>query len=148
MQTIMKSGVFLLAVLLVLAVGGCFASAAASHDTSKKTTTTSSTQGKTVQTAKQAKKSPNSRKNNGVLASAEQMQGTISFIGNSDKEVTLIGNNGTPYDFLVTSRTKIDLSGKKIAANELPGEQHKPATIRFVPTARGNMAQGLNISAS
>ena len=83
-----------------------------------------------------------------VLASVEELSGTIAFIGRSDKEVTLLGTNGVPYDFQLTRKTRVDLAGQKIGATELLGENHKQATVRFLPTTRGNLAESFDINAS
>jgi hypothetical protein len=81
-----------------------------------------------------------------VLASSEDLSGTISFIAPSDKEVTLMGANGTPYDFRITSTTEIDMAGRKINETELANENHKQATVRFLPTSQGNLAESIKIA--
>jgi hypothetical protein len=109
----------------------------------------SSTKGATTSNIS-AKKSAAMKKNPArpsiVLASPEQISGTISFVGPSDKEITLMGANGTPYDFNVTRSTKVDVGGQKVGPTTLTSEYNKPATVRFVPTARGNLAQTLEIT--
>jgi hypothetical protein len=97
--------------------------------------------------AEQLKKS-STKSMHHVLASPEQLGGTLAFIGPSDKEVTLVGTNGVPYDFRLTAKSRVDLAGKKISVTQLPAEEHKRAAIRFVPTTRGNLAESLKISAS
>jgi hypothetical protein len=62
--------------------------------------------------------------------------------------VTLIGSNGVPYDFQLTRKTQVELSDKTIASKELAGESHKQATVHFVPTSHGNLAQTIRVSAS
>jgi hypothetical protein len=99
----------------------------------------------TKHTAERTKKSAATNMNH-VLASAEELSGRIAFIGPSGKEVTLMGANGIPYDFRLTSRSKIDVAGKKIGVDELAAENHKQATVRFLPTTRGNLAESLEIS--
>jgi hypothetical protein len=81
-----------------------------------------------------------------VLAPAEDLNGTIGFIAPSDIEVTLIGANGTPYDFRVTPTTKIELAGRRVSEMQLSGDDHKLATVRFLPTSRGNLAERLEIT--
>ncbi len=81
-----------------------------------------------------------------VLAPAEDLSGTIAFIAPSDKEVTLIGANGTPYDFRVTPTTRIELPGRRVSEMQLAGEDHKLATVRFLPTSQGNLAETLEIT--
>jgi hypothetical protein len=90
-------------------------------------------------------KSSSAKSMHDVLAPAENLSGTISFIGPSDKEVTLMGANGTPYDFRVTRTTRIDLAGRRISEMELANENHKQATVRFLTTCQGNLAQTLEI---
>jgi len=134
--------------LLTLTVGVCVAGSAASatksasKPMSKTAAKPATAQKKTGQQAKKA-----SAKSD-VLARAEELSGTVSFISPSDKEVTLIGANGVPYDFDLTRSTSVELAGKKVKANELTGEKEKQATIRFLPTARGNMAQSVQVSSS
>lgn len=81
-----------------------------------------------------------------VLAPAENLSGTISMIGRSGNEVTLIGSNGVPYDFDLTQHTKIEMANHKVPASQLGSETHKQATVHFLPTARGNMAKTIQIS--
>jgi hypothetical protein len=81
-----------------------------------------------------------------VLARAENLSGTISTIGPSGEEVTLVGSNGVPYDFDLTHNTKIEAANHKIPAGQLSSETHKQATVHFLPTARGNMAETIQIS--
>jgi hypothetical protein len=157
MGRMMKLGAVLFSFVLILAVGGCFAavagpnnpvknSAATKADTTKTTAANSATSGTANQTKTGSMNKASAKNPKDVLAAAEQLNGTISFIGSSDREVTLTGADGTPYDFCVTPRTKIDFSGKKIGTSQLPNEEHKQASVQFVPTAKGNMAQHVNIS--
>jgi len=134
--------------LLTLTVGVCVAGNAASATKSSsqavsKTAAKAATTQKT--TGQQAKKA--SAKSD-VLARAEELSGTVSFISPSDKEVTLIGANGVPYDFDLTRSTSVELAGKRVKPSELTGEKEKQATVRFLPTARGNMAQSVEVSSS
>jgi hypothetical protein len=138
--------VLLCSFVLLPAVGVSLAANASKKSstkpTSKMSTTNTTAQNKTAPPAtKPSAKSPDH-----VLASAEQLSGTIGFVGPSDKEVTLIGANGVPYDFELNRTTKVDLAGKKIRATELAQEIHKEATIRFLPTAQGNLAKSVDIS--
>jgi hypothetical protein len=148
MYKITKLTALLFSFLLILSVG-CFAAAAQKAATNDSATKNSSNNSTATQSQKaQHTKKASAKSPNDVLAAPETLTGTISFIGNSDKEVTVTGADGTPYDFYITPKTKVDLSGQKIGATQLPSAERKEATVRFVPTARGNMAQDLNISAS
>ncbi|MFZ0138855.1 MAG: hypothetical protein WAK89_17455 [Candidatus Sulfotelmatobacter sp.] len=136
--------------VLMLAVGMCLAAAApAAKDSTTKNVTTAmnprTSASKTV--VKSTVKSSASGMRH-ALASAEDLSGTISMVDPTNKEVTLIGSNGVPYDFRVTTKTLVELSSNKIGTNELASEDHKPATVHFVPMSNGNLAERIQISAS
>jgi hypothetical protein len=146
--------------VLMFAVGFCLASQSpASKDAANKTTTTktttktakkssATTHKSTAKTpAKSTTKTP-AKETGHNLASAEDLSGTITTVDPSIKEVTLIGSNGVPYDFDLTHRTRVEVSNKQVATKELASESHKQATIHFVPTSHGNLAQNIQISAS
>jgi hypothetical protein len=149
----------LFAFILTLAVG--ISLAAVSPETSSTT--------KNASTAMKAKPSANKaamksmtankteasktqkRQGSRALASAENLSGTITNVDRNDKEVTLLGPNGVPYDFHVTSKTLLELSNNKIRANQmsqLSNENQKQATIRFVPMSNGNLAKNIQITTS
>lgn len=132
--------------VLVLGVAGSLAATTSgSKDSSKPVSKMSVKPSPAVHSATEHMKTSSTK---GVLAPAEELSGSIAFIGRSDKEVTLVGANGVPYDFQLTRKTKVDLAGKKIGATELAGQEQKQATIWFLPTSRGNLAESVNISAS
>jgi hypothetical protein len=141
----------LFAFVLMLAVGVSLAAPApGSKDSTTKTTIKATTKTNVV-TSKSAMKSPAksaAKKTSHVLASAEDLSGTITVVDPTDEEVTLVGSNGVPYDFKLTKKTQVELSDKRIRANELAGESHKQATIHFVPRSDGNLAERIQISAS
>jgi hypothetical protein len=120
--------------MLTLAVCSFAANNSKSKESANKTATEMST------------KSSSAKSIHDVLAPTEDLSGTISFIGPSDKEVTLMGANGTPYDFQLTRTTRIELAGRRISETELANENHKQATVRFLPTGQGNVAQTLEIN--
>jgi ABC-type oligopeptide transport system substrate-binding subunit len=138
----------LFAFVLMLALGLSLAAAApASKDsTTNKTTNTMKTKPSASAVKSTAKSSAS--KSRHVLASAEDLSGTITRVDPSDREVTLIGSNGVPYDFKVNQKTMVELSSHKIGMNELASESQKQATIHFVPRSDGNLAQSIRISAS
>jgi hypothetical protein len=138
-----------LALTLMFAVGTCIASPALERKTSATKTSTetihrSATRTSTAKSTSQAA----ANKKNHRLASAEDLSGAITAVDPSDKEVTLMGSNGVPYDFDLGKTTRVELSGNKIAASQLATETNKQATVHFVPTARGNLADSIQISGS
>lgn len=138
------SRIFAMLFAVVLAGGISLAVAVpGSNDSTAKTSTKTSMKTKTT-TTNSAAKSPA----NHALAAPENLSGSISVVDPTDKEVTLVGSNGVPYDFKLTKKTQVELSDKKIETNELATESHKQATVRFVPTSEGNLAESIQISAS
>jgi len=124
---------------------------AANTQNSKKTATNATTAKATTTTAKNttanhAKAEHAKKSATDVLAKSEDLSGKISTIGSSGKEVTLLGANGVPYDFDLTRKTNIEVGNHKIPASGLTTESHKQATVHFLPTARGNMAESIHIS--
>ncbi|MFZ0956913.1 MAG: hypothetical protein WAN60_11270 [Candidatus Sulfotelmatobacter sp.] len=99
-----------------------------------------------AKTAVKSKVESPARKTTHVLASAEDLSGTITMVGPNDKEITVVGSNGIPYDFKLTNKTLLELSNSKIPMNELASESQKQATIHFVPRSDGNLAQSIQIS--
>ena len=127
---------------LVLLLAVC--SFAADSSNSKNSTTKTPAK---VTTKSPAKTTANlSAQPDHVLASAEDLTGTISSIDPSGKELTVVGSNGVPYDFRLTKKTEIEHSSQKLAVNELANESHKQATVHFVPTSQGNMAKTIQIT--
>lgn len=131
---------------LVLMLAVCSFVAAGQNSNSTTSTSKAAANAATAnQTAK--KTNPEKAKKSEVkdaLATPETLSGTISMI--SGKEVTLIGSNGVPYDFDLTGKTRIEASNQKIKPNELNRETHKRATVRFLPTVQGNMAETIQVA--
>jgi hypothetical protein len=155
MHSVARIVPLLFAFVLMLAVGVSLAAPVpGSKDYATKTTTRATTKNNAA-ASKSAMKSPAksaAKKTSHVLASAENLSGTITVVDPTDKEVTLVGSNGVPYDFKLTKKTQVELSDKKIGVNELAGElageSHKRATVHFVPRSDGNLAESIQISAS
>lgn len=140
----------LFAFVLMLAVGMCLAAAApaAKDPTTKNAATAMKTKPSASKAAVRIMTKSSAMEMRHALASAEDLSGTISVVDPTDKEVTLIGSNGVPYDFKVTTKTLVERSSNKIGTNELASEDHKQATVHFVPMSNGNLAERIQISAS
>ena len=137
------SSALMLAVALFLSVP-----ASASSNPASKTTTKTATKANPATSKKSDNsiKKASTRTRHHALASAEDLSGTISAVDSSGKEVTLMGSNGVPYDFDLSRRTRVELSNQKIGMNQLANESHKQATIHFLPTSRGNLAESIQIT--
>lgn len=144
MHKVAKFMALLSSFVLSLAVCSFAANSSNSKESANKAATVVSTKSSAAMGQTTAKSSSDKSMHH-VLAPAEDLSGTIGFIASSDKEVTLIGTNGTPYDFRVTPTTQIELVGRRVSEIQLAGEDHKMATVRFLPTSRGNLAERLEI---
>ncbi len=78
---------------------------------------------------------------NGVLGSAEDLSGTIRWVDPQDQRVTLAGPNGVLYDFVLSKTTQLELGDKTVKPDTLNSERQKHATVHFVPTRNGNLAE-------
>jgi hypothetical protein len=83
-----------------------------------------------------------------VLATPENLSGTIAAIYPSDKVISVVGSNGVPYDFRVNRRTRMEMANQKITLAELKNDLRDHATIHFVPQSNGNIARTIQIKAS
>lgn len=120
--------------VLMLAVGVSFGiSAPSTNNSTAKTTAKAVTKSKpaTGKSAMQSTARSSAMKTNHVLASAEDISGTITLVDPTDKEITLVGSDGVPYDFELTKKTQVELANQKIGMNELSSESHKQATIHL-----------------
>ena len=141
----------LLAFALMFAVGICLAApvSAAQASTTKTATHPAKTSAASkTATSKTAAGKSMAKKKTDALASPEDLTGTITSVDSTGNEITLIGSNGVPYDFDLTRKTHVEASNQKIAVRDLAGENHKQATVHFLPTSRGNLAESIQISAS
>ena len=156
MHKLLGINALLLSFVLMFAVGISLASpvsgskgspAKTSSKTTKKVGLTTSKPAAKSTTTSSAKRSP-VKKTSHVLASAEDLSGTITAVDPSRKEVTLVGSNGMPYDFNLTQRTQVELSKKNMGIKALASESHKQATVHFLPSSGGNLAESIHVSAS
>jgi hypothetical protein len=84
-----------------------------------------------------------------ALATPENLTGTIESVNSG--VLTVIGENGVPYDFLVNRGTHIvmqNMPGQKLTPSGLAQDVHDQASIHFVPMSDGNLAKTIEIRAS
>jgi len=129
--------------LLVLGIGSFAGNSTAQTSQTKNAVTKSAAAPKPQKHA--SSKTSAEKNRNRALAPEQEITGTISYVGKSDKEVTLIGTDGTPYDFCITPKTKVELSGRRASPIQLASNQNKQATVRFVPMNDGNRARDVTV---
>jgi hypothetical protein len=92
------------------------------------------------------KKEAATEKPKAELAKAETISGTLQMVVADKKILVLTDSSGTPFNFKVTSATRIKVAGKKAKLDELASQTNKAASIKFLPTRSGNVAQTVEIS--
>jgi ABC-type amino acid transport substrate-binding protein len=92
-----------------------------------------------------AEKKAAAEKPKAELAKAETISGTLQMVAADKKIVVLADSAGTPFDFKVTGATRIKVGGKKAKLDDLASETNKAASVKFLPTRSGNVAQSIEI---
>jgi len=92
------------------------------------------------------KKEAAAEKPKAEFAKAETISGTLQMVVADKKILVLADSSGTPFNFKVTGATRIKVAGKKAKLDELASQTNKAASIKFLPTRSGNVAQTVEIS--
>ena len=92
------------------------------------------------------KKEAAAEKPKAEFAKAETISGTLQMVVADKKILVLADSSGTPFNFKVTGATRIKVAGKKAKLDELASQTNKAASIKFLPTRSGNVAQTIEIS--
>jgi cyclopropane fatty-acyl-phospholipid synthase-like methyltransferase len=76
-----------------------------------------------------------------------EIKGSILDIGCGTGENSLYfaGLTGLGAKLMVTSATRIKVGGKKTKLDELASQMNKAASVKFLPTRSGNVAQSIEI---
>jgi hypothetical protein len=98
------------------------------------------------QEAPAEKKAAAAEKPKAAFAKAETISGTLQMVVAEKKIVVLADSAGTPFNFKVTGATRIKVAGKKAKLNDLASQTSKTASVKFLPTRSGNVAQMIEIS--
>ena len=91
------------------------------------------------------KKAAAAEKPKAEFAKAETISGALQMVATDKKIVVLTDSAGTPFNFKVTGATHIKIAGKKAKLDELGSQTNKTASIKFLPTRSGNIAQSIEI---
>lgn len=81
-----------------------------------------------------------------VLAAAETINGTIASVDTTKRLIVLKDSTGTPFDFVVTPRTRIESSNQQIKMQDLSSRTNAAASVKFVPMRKGDMARTIDIT--
>ena len=76
----------------------------------------------------------------------ETLSGTIAMVDPARKLVVVVTTpDGTPFDMVLTSRTRIKSGDQAITLNQLTGDTDKSVSVRFTPERRGDVARSIQI---
>jgi len=92
------------------------------------------------------KKAAPAEKPKAEFAKAETISGTLQTVVADKKIVILTDSAGTPFNFKITGATRIKVGGKKAKLDDLASQTSKGASVKFLPTRAGNVAQTIEIS--
>ncbi len=81
-----------------------------------------------------------------TLGPAETLSGKITLVDTAQKLLVVEGARGVTYSFVLRAGTRISSGGQKVKLDELPAHKGKQASVKFVPTRRGNLAQAVEIT--
>jgi hypothetical protein len=77
---------------------------------------------------------------------AETLSATIKVVDVEKKLLFVRASDGVSYSFIVGPSTRISLGAQRIKLADLPLHADKGASVKFVPTRRGNIAQSIDIA--
>lgn len=75
----------------------------------------------------------------------ETLSGTIAMVDPARKLVVVTTPDGTPFDMVLTSGTRIKSGDQAITLNQLTGDTDKSVSVRFTPERRGDVARSIQI---
>lgn len=81
-----------------------------------------------------------------TLGPAETLSGKIAIVDTAQKLLVVEGARGVTYSFVLRAGTRITSGGQRVKLDELPAHKGKQASVKFVPTRRGNLAQTVEIT--
>jgi maltose-binding protein MalE len=77
---------------------------------------------------------------------SETLSGTLQMVVVEKKLVVVAAANGIPYNFKVTSATKIRVGGNKAKLADLAGSTGKTVSVKFLSEKRaGNLVQSIEV---
>lgn len=56
------------------------------------------------------------------------------------------GPDGTPFDLVITARTRIESGSHMLKLNDLQAHSNKTVSVRFVPERAGDVAQSIRLA--
>jgi hypothetical protein len=75
----------------------------------------------------------------------ETLSGKIAMVDPARKIVVVETPDGTPFDMVLTGKTRIKSGDQAITPNQLTGDKDKSVSVRFVPERRGDVARSIQI---
>ena len=76
-----------------------------------------------------------------AFGQVETIRGSLVALVKEQRLIVLKGDGGVPYNFKVTSATKIQIGGKKAGFEDLDTMNNASVSVTFVPTRQGNVAR-------
>jgi hypothetical protein len=80
------------------------------------------------------------------LGPPETLAGTILSVNPEEKLVVVKAAHGVPFNFIVRTSTRMQAGAQRLNLADLATRINSSASVRFVPTRRGNVARSIDIS--
>jgi len=76
----------------------------------------------------------------------ETISGTIAAVQPDKKLVVVKTSDGTPFDMVVTGKTRIMSGNQALTLKDLSQDRNKTVSVRFVPERGGDVARSIRIN--
>jgi hypothetical protein len=77
--------------------------------------------------------------------SPETLTGRITMVDPGRNVVVIVGQDGVPFDMVVTPKTRIQSGGHALTLQDLAGDTNMGVSVKFTPERRGDVATSIHI---
>ena len=80
------------------------------------------------------------------LGRSETLSGSITSFDRVHRLLIVKASTGVTYNFVVRASARITSGTQRVKSEDLASQANKQASVKFVPTRRGNIARSIDIS--
>lgn len=75
----------------------------------------------------------------------ETLSGKIMMVDPAQNLVVVQTSDGTPFDMVVTPRTRIESGDQRVSLSTLSGDTNQSVSVHFIPESRGDVARSISL---
>jgi len=75
----------------------------------------------------------------------QTLSGKIMMVDPAARLVVVQDSSGTPFDLMVTPRTRIEQGSRQLTLKDLAGDTNQGASVRFIPERKGDVARSIDM---